>query len=149
MDGSAHENLFYYINKVEEVFKKRLMGDAQAGLSKEDYMSLYCAGQDLSHNSQCADSTIKNLRNWFRKFIHVNYRGLLTTSEDLRDEDDCLTFIREYNQIFANFEDLRRFFKRLFPNFERVNFIKLYNLEGGSNQPVSPTFSRRPSSRLF
>lgn len=144
MDVSAHENLFYYIDKVETVFKRRLMGDDEAGLDKADYMSLYCAGQDLSHNSQCADSTIKNLRNWFRKFIHVHYRELLTSSEDLRDQDDSLTYLREYNQVLRNFEDLRRFFQRLFPNFERVNFIKLYNLEG----TLTSASVRNPHQRL-
>jgi hypothetical protein len=106
-------------------------------------MSLYCAGQDVSHNSQCADSTIKNLRNWFKKFIQENYKGMLTTTEDLRDEDDCMTFITEYNQIFANFEDLRKFFKKLFPHFERVNFVKLYNLEGNLSQILTTTFKNQ------
>ena len=84
----------------------------------------------MSHNSQCADSTIKNLKSWFGKFVEDEYKGRLTTTEDLRDEDDPATFVEEYNLVFANFLDLRRILKRLFPHFEKGNFVKLFSLEG-------------------
>lgn len=129
MNTAAHENLFFYMQKVQQVFSRRLHGDTNANLSKEEYMALYCAGQTVSHNSQCAESTIRNMKSWFQGFMKEVYGGFLTTSSDLKQEDDMHIFLEEYVRVFANFVALRTFLKRVFPHFEKTSFVKLYSLE--------------------
>ena len=131
MEKDNHQTLETQLSEISEIFAAQLNSEARPQILKNLYMNLYTTGYNSASNAKCAESSVREIKVWFRNYVRRYYKNLLEITGDLEGGQESSLFVGQVNRVFDNFSALSRFMNKTFLYFNRDITVKLYNLEGG------------------